>query len=800
MLHTPGRLVLLATFLTIFSFGFGQNKYTLSGYVRDAASGEDLSGAKIIVASLGTGTYSNSYGFYSLTLPEDNYEIVIRYLSYKDDTLRVALTEDKSVNVELQSEDVAVDVVEITDEVKDENVNSLEISTQTMNLREVKRLPAFMGEVDVIRTIQLLPGVSGVGEGITGYTVRGGQSNQNLVLLDNATVYNASHLLGFFSVFNADALRDEYKLYKGGIPPQYGTRLSSVLDLHMKEGNAKQFKASGGLGLIASRLTLEAPIVKDKASFIVSGRRTYADVFLLASSDENIRNTRLYFYDFNAKANWRISDKDRIFASGYFGRDVFKFRNIFGNDWGNATGTLRWNHLFSDKLFNNATFVYSDFFYGFDGQTFTGDPFTFSSGIRDISLKDDLTWFANPKNQIKAGIDVTFHKFNPGVFEPTGDSTFLQELATDPDFATESAIYISNEQTITPRFSMVYGLRYSHFAHIGPGEEYTYDANFENRTDTTEFNTGEVIQVYHGLEPRLSMRYTLDEFSSVKASYMRTRQYLHLASNATASFPWDIWVPSSRHIAPQIADQVAVGYFRNFFENNLETSVEVYYKDMQGQIDFKNGAELILNPTIETEILRGEGRSYGAEFLVRKKTGAITGWVSYTLSKTLREIEGINNGDPYPANTDRRHDVSAVGVWQATKRLSVGTSWVYQTGRAVTYPVGGYRLNCQFVPLYGARNAERMPDFHRLDLSVTIDGKQKETKNNRRRLESSWNFSIYNAYGRRNAFSIDFREQDVEGAENEGHPCDHNQNDTERVAVKLFLFRWVPSITWNFRF
>lgn len=771
---------------------YSQAKHTLSGYVRDANTGEDLSGAQIVVPSAGTGAYANTYGFYSLTLPEGDYDVVVRYISYQEDTLHVSLTQDLTMNFQLQETSVEVKTVEITDVGKSDKVTGLDMSVEKMSLREIRKLPAFMGEVDVIRTVQLLPGVVSVGEGLTGYYVRGGQSNQNLVLLDNATVYNASHLLGFFSVFNADALRDEYKLYKGGIPAQYGTRLSSVLDLHMKEGNDKEWHASGGLGLISSRLTIEAPIVKDRASFIVSGRRTYADIFLLFSKDENVRATKLYFYDFNAKANWRISNKDRLFLSGYFGRDVFKFRSLFSNDWGNATGSLRWNHLFSDKLFNNATLILSDFFYGFQAETFTGDRFEFSSGIRDYAFKDEITWFASPKNQLRFGLDATYHRFNPGVFKPLGE-TFLQPIEATPDHAVESAIYASNEQTLSHRLSFVYGLRWSQFAQVGPGEEYTYGDDFV-KLDTTTYEDGEIIQLYHGLEPRISARYLVGANSSVKASYMRTRQYLHLASNSTASFPWDIWIPSSRHIPPQIADQVAVGYFHNFLDNGLETSVEVFYKDMQNQIDFKNGAELILNPTIETEILRGKGTSYGAEFMVRKTQGLLTGWVSYTLSNATRLIQGINDDQAYPSSSNRRNDVSVVGTYQVTDRLNVGATWVYSSGRPVTYPVGGYYYDGNFVPVYGPRNADKLPDYHRLDVSLTIEGKKKEDVGKKHRLESSWNFSCYNAYGRRNAFSIDFREEEVDDPDHPG------QTIKARKAYKLFLFRWVPSITWNFKF
>jgi hypothetical protein len=775
---------------------WSQVKYTLSGQVRDEETGEDLVGVRVTVGA-SAGAITNEYGFFSITMPEGTYQMVVFYPGYRRDTLSVSLNQNVRQDIKLGLETYGYGPVLIEDKASGENVTSTEMSTQTMSLREIKNLPAFMGEVDVIRMIQLLPGVSGVGEGITGYYVRGGQSNQNLVLLDNTTVYNASHLLGFFSVFNADALRDEYKLYKGGIPAQYGTRLSSVLDLHMREGNDQTFQASGGLGLISSRLTLEGPIAKDKASFIVSGRRTYADLFLRLSGDENIRNTQLYFYDFNAKANWRVTEKDRLFISGYFGRDVFGFRQLFGNDWGNATGSLRWNHLFSDKLFANTTLLASDFIYGFDAKTFTGEDFKFSSGIRDYGLKHDLTWFASPNQEWKFGIDVTMHRFNPGVFTPEAGS-FLLPFEPQPDHAIESAVYASNEHKMGDRLALSYGLRWSQFAQLGPGEEFSYNPDFTEVLDTSSFETGEVIQFYQGLEPRAAARFTIDSYSSLKASYMRTFQYLHLASNSTASFPWDIWVPSSRHIRPQLADQVSAGYFRNFFENQIEGSVELYYKWMGNQIDFKNGAELLLNPTLETEILIGRGWAYGAEVLIRKPMGRLSGWIGYTLSKSMREIEGINEGNPYFSNNDRRHDVSVVASWQATPRLNVGATWVYGTGRPVTFPVGVYQLDSLFVPYYGERNGSRLPDNHRLDLSVTIQGKPKTDADPKRKLESSWNFSLYNAYGRRNAFSIDFRE------EKQQRPVPGQPGVTEEVTVrqayKLYLFRWVPSVTWNFHF
>ncbi len=773
---------------------WGQNKYTLSGYVRDAQTGEDMIGAMVAVPAIGSGALSNEYGFFSLRIPAGEYQVIAQSLGYRTDTIVIKLNENTQQIFKLSPEGVQVEEVRITDQSSDGNVKSLEMSTERLSLKTIKRLPAFMGEVDVIRSIQLLPGVQGVGEGITGYYVRGGQSNQNLILLDESTVYNASHLLGFFSVFNSDALRDEYTLYKGGIPAQFGTRLSSVLDLKMKEGNNKEFHATGGIGLISSRLTLEGPIVQEKASFIVSGRRTYGDLFLRLSPNESINTTRLYFYDLNAKANWRISDKDRLFLSGYFGKDIFKFRNLFSNDWGNGTASLRWNHLFSSRLFSNTTLLLSDFNYGFDANTFSGESFFYSSGIRDYGLREDMTWFATPKLQLKFGGEVVLHRFNPGLFIPQ-ENTFLREVSADPDYALEGAGYIQGEHKISNRFSMGYGLRYSFFNQIGPGEEYGYNTDFSEILDSIFYDRGELIQHYGGLEPRIGARFTLDERSSIKGSFMRTRQYIHLLGNSTASFPWDIWVPSSRHIKPQIADQVAVGYFHNFLDNQLEASIEVYYKDMLNQIDFKNGAELFLNNTLETEILTGEGSSYGAEFLLKKAQGRFTGWLGYTLSRTRRRIDGINQGEWYNANQDRRHDVSLVASFQAFPRWNLAGTWVFASGSPVTFPIGAYIIGDNLAPLYGDRNSSRMPAYHRLDLSATIDAKPQEKKD-KKRFENSWNFSVYNAYGRRNAFSFDFREEKKEVV----LPSGETETVSERKAYKLYLFRWIPSVTWNFKF
>ncbi len=797
-MHKP-VLNLIANFILLFASAeaFSQEKFTFSGYIRDAESGEDIIGATVYIADIKAGTWSNEYGFYSMTIPAGNYKVEFRYLGFETVIQDLNLNKDINLPVELAVESVELEQVVITDKAEDANIKSTEVSTIAIDISTVKKMPALFGEVDVIKAIQMLPGVQGVGEGLSGYYVRGGSSDHNLLLLDEATVFNASHILGFFSVFNADALKSETKLYKGGGPAQYGGRLASVLDLRMKDGNQKHFAATGGIGLIASRLSIEGPIVKDKSSFILSGRRTYADLFLKLSRDEIQRKTQAYFYDFNAKANYKFSDKDRIFLSGYFGKDVFRFQDIFGNDWGNSTATLRWNHLFNDRIFSNTTLIYSDFNYGFEFGFGNNDRFEYRSGIRDFSFKTDFSWFLNPKNQLRFGINSTLHDFNPGRFSPLNDSSFFNEYKIEHDYALESGVYIGNLQKISDRLSMEYGLRWSSFERIGPGDDYVFDSSMENTLDTISYAAGELIQHYDGAEPRLAATFLIDENSSIKAAYTRSRQYLQLASNATASFPWDIWFPGGKYVKPQLADQIALGYFRNFNSNSLETSLEVYYKTMQNQVDFKNGAELLLNPTLETELLFGKGWSYGAELFVLKKLGKFTGLSGYTLSWTRRKIPGINNGEEYPAKNDRRHDLSLVAIMELRKNISISGTFVYSTGNAVTFPRYRAELEGVILPAYSLRNQDRMPDYHRLDLACNIDFRQKEGK----RFAHGINISVYNAYMRRNAFSLEFRKVSELDNKTRAKMTAAELADPDRiVAVKVYLFPIVPSITYNFNF
>jgi hypothetical protein len=656
------------------------------------------------------------------------------------------------------------------------------MSIAKVSVAEIRIQPVLMGEYDVIRAIQLLPGVSAVGEGITGFFVRGGGADQNLILLDEATVYNASHLLGFFSVFNTDALKDDVTLYKGGIPARYGGRLSSVLDLRMKEGNDKEFHAKGGIGLISSRLSLEGPLKKEQGSFLLSGRRTYADLFLGFANDPQIRNNQLFFYDFNAKANYRFSDKDRIYLSGYFGKDKFNFQDRFVNDWGNQTATIRWNHLFSDKLFLNTTLIYSDFDYGFDVDRGNNDNFRYRSSITDLSLKLDFTHFASNKLRLRYGGQLTRHLFAPGRFVPSDSASFYTQVELPDQRSLEAGLYLSAEQHIGERLLLNYGLRYSWFANVGPYKTYSFGEDRITVVDSVVRDAWEIFNSYQGWEPRLSARFLVGKNSSIKASYNRTYQYLHLATNSTAAFPWDIWVPSSERVRPERADQVAIGWFQNLVENSYEVSAELYYKTLENQFDFRDGAILLLNEDLESEFRFGEGEAYGLETMVQKKKGKLTGQFSYTLSRATRTIDGVNEGQRYSANSDRRHDISATASLRLGDRGVLSANFIYYTGAPITLPAGQYNIEGQTVSYISERNGYRLPDYHRLDLSYTIEAKKKEHK----RWNSSWNFSLYNAYGRKNAFAILAGSQTNPGLESE--------------LVKVYLFRWVPSVTYNFEF
>ena len=766
--------ILLALYIMMSVSLLGQDKYSISGHVTDAATGEEQIGATIYIVELKSGTVTNNYGFYSLTLPKGEYHIRFSYVGYNTVEKTINLTGNRELSVELKTLETSLDEVVIKGDADDANVRSSSMGVVKMNVKEITKIPVLFGEQDVLKTLTLMPGISSGGEGKGGFFVRGGNTDQNLILLDEAPVYNASHLFGFFSVFNSDALKD-VQLYKEGIPAEYGGRLSSVVDVYMNDGNSKNYSVSGGLGLISSRLTLEGPIVKNKGSFIVSGRRTYADLFLRLTK-KDFKNNQLYFYDFNAKANYRIGKKDRVFLSGYFGRDKLGTSN-FGFSWGNATGTLRWNHIFSRKLFSNTSVIYSsyDYLIKIEQQNL---KISLESGINDWNVKQDFTWFANTENTLKFGFNLIHHTFMPGERLAEGTSS-IPDIILERKRGFESALYVSNDQKIGTRIKLNYGFRLSMYNAVGPGSVYVYNSDGDI-VDETTYSDGEIIKTYVEPEPRVSLSYMLDETSSIKVSYQRMAQNVHLLSTSTSDSPTDVWVPSSTIIKPENSHQVSAGYFRNFKNNTFETYLEVYYKTMDRQIDFKDGANIFLNPHIEADLAFGRGRSYGMEVFAKKRLGKFTGWVGYTLSKTERQFDEINHGNWYSARQDRTHDVSIVAMYQLNQRISFSASWIYYTGDAVTMPSGSYVVDGSIIPLYTERNGYRMPDYHRLDVGMTFVN--KPTK----KLKSSWNFSVYNVYARENAYSISFQENpDKPGT---------------MQAVKLYLFSVVPSITWNFKF
>jgi hypothetical protein len=755
------------------------NKYTISGYIKDKENGETLIGANIYQADTKTGATTNIYGFYSITLPEGNYKIAYSYIGYQEYMAEVKLNSDITLDVELGALANVISEVVISDKKSNDNVVSNDISLFRLDSKAISQISVFMGESDLIKAVQLMPGVSIASEGSSAFIVRGGSADQNLILLDEATVYNPSHLMGFFSVFNSDAVKD-VKLYKGDIPAANGGRLSSLLDVRMKDGNKKNFDASGGIGLISSRLTVEGPIVKDKASFIVSGRRTYADLFfpLFQKKDSLLSQSTLYFYDLNAKINWDISAKDRIFISSYFGKDVFRFTGQDIN-WGNNTETFRWNHIYNPKLFSNLTLLYSD--YSYELASTSGTPkFVWTSNLRDYSVKYDFTIYPNSKNTLKYGVAGTFHQFKPGSFVVTmEDTTFNFNLKESQ--ALEYAGYISNEQRIGGNLTVNYGIRYSFFSSIGEATLNRYDTAY-NFVDTVHYGKNEIYNTYSGFEPRFSLTYVLNEKSSFKAAYNRTMQYVQLASNSSGGNPLDIWFPASPNVKPQSGHQGNIGYFRNFEKPGLETSVELFYKKMYNQVDFKDYANLLLNDRMEGELRFGDAQAYGAEFLVRRNSGKLTGWISYTLSRSERKIEGINNNQTYLSNFDRTHNLSVVTTYNISPRLSVSANWVYVSGVPATLPIGRYYFGNVLIPVYSDRNEARLPAYHRLDLSITLKNKNKKE----RRFNSEWNFSVYNVYNRKNPYSYYFE----------------TQKDNPQVikSYKMSLLPIVPSITYNFNF
>lgn len=765
-------------FFLLLSFSVQAN-FTISGSIKDSQSGESLIGVNVYVSNLKKGVVSNESGFYSLSLEKGTYEIVFSYLGYTTQTKKIVLTENQKLNIQLNLSQTVLKDVEVKGRRPDANVTDLSMSVQKIPMLTIRKMPALMGEVDVIKSIQLLPGVQAAAEGSSGFSVRGGGVDQNLILLDESTVYNASHLMGFFSVFNSDAIEGA-TLYKGDIPAIYGGRLSSVLDVSMREGDNKKYMGSGGIGLISSRLALEGPIVKDKSSFIVSGRRTYADMFLPLSSNEDIKDNTLYFYDLNGKFNYKINENNRIFASAYWGRDKFGTK-IAGMDFGNGTANIRWNHLFSKTFFSNISLVASQYTYNLD-MTMGDIGFEWKAGLQDYAVKMDFIKLINKNNTFRFGFASNYHAFHPGEINNTGKVSLITDTVMDQRQALEHAFYLSNEQKLGSKLSVKYGLRASAFQNMGEEKVYSYDNDF-NKLDSTLYSSGKIYNTYYGLEPRLGLVWLLPYKSSLKASYSRTVQYIQLGSNSTGGLPFELWFPANANIKPQSSNQYAVGLFKNLFDNKIETSIEGYYKTIDNLVDFKDNASLIGNAYIETEICKGTGRSYGIEMLVRKNEGNFTGWLSYTYSRSLRTVQGISLDKEYSSPFDRPHNFVAVLSYDVSPRVNFSANWVYNTGQPVTYPSGKFMYGNTLIALYsGERNTYRYPDYHRLDFSVTLKGKQ----NTHLPWRSEWNFSVYNAYARKNTWAVVF----VQDAE---HP---NTIKTQKV----YLFSLIPSVTYNFYF
>lgn len=780
------RFYLLLFFIFKSLFVFSQ-EYTLSGYIRDADNGEELIGATVYIPELKKGVISNSYGFYSLTLPAGNYEVQYGYITYKSKTHNIDLNKNISFNVDLSPSVVQMEEVIIRDRPEDSNIKDINMSRNQLNIQQVKKLPALFGEPDIIKTIQLLPGVISAGEGTSSFFVRGGSADQNLILIDEAPVYDPSHLFGLFSVFNSDIIKDS-ELYKGGIPARFGGRLSSILDVRTKDGNNKKFSGVVGIGTLAARAMVEGPIQREKSSFIISARRSYVDVFLKVANEENL----VHFYDINAKVNWRHNNNNRFFVAFYGGRDVFKFEDIFGFNWGNTTATFRWNHLFSDKLFSNTSLIASKFDYGLNFEDAVSG-FEWISNIQELNFKEDLNYFINPQNELEFGYHVTYRKFNPGEVVPVDNSGIISERRIDPLFALDHALYAGNQQKINNQLSVEYGLRVAIFQNIGEGEVILYENPQDNvkptRTGVLEFNEFENIKTYVNIEPRISARYLLNHKSSVKMSYNRMVQNTHLISSGTVPVPFNTWHPSSYYLKPQVADQITAGYFRNFKNNELEFSTEVYYKDINNVTDFADNAQLFFNEDLSTEFRQGKAWAYGLELMLQKKEGKLSGFTSYTLSGAWRKIPGVNHGKEFYANYDRRHSFNLVSTYDHSERWTFGMSFTYGGGRPITIPAGWYNYGNYNVNFITERNGYRLPDFHRVDLSATLT----PLKNKDRKIKGEWVFSIYNVYSRKNPFTIYTRiEPSEEGSVKE--------NQYQKEARLIYLFPILPSVTYNLKF
>lgn len=785
---------LLIFWMIFFSLiGFSQEKVTLSGKVIDSNNNETLIGVLVEIPVLKFSTFTNEYGFFSLTVPPGSYTIQARTIGYETKNIQISIQENSKITIEIAANAKELAAVVVTKNPSRINIHKPEMSVNKIAISTLKKMPAILGEIDILKSITTLPGVTNAGEGQSGFNVRGGAADQNLILLDEATVYNSSHLFGFFSVFNADAIKD-LKLYKGGIPARFGGRVASVLDIYQKEGNSKTYNLSGGIGLISSRLMAEGPLVKDKGSFLVAGRSSYAHLFLKLTNNKN----SAYFYDLNTKLSYKLNDNNKLYLSGYFGRDVFSLNNSFVNTYGNTVFNLRWNHLFSDKLFSNASMIYSDYYYGLT-LDFVG--FDWDSGIKNYNFKYDLKHYLTDRIKLFYGANAIYYDFNPGKIVPSNTSSGINPNQLDKKYAFEPAVYFDVEQQLTDKLSINYGLRYSLFYRLGQQEINTYANNqavifnteqqiYEKAipTGSVYYGSNETIAKFNNLEPRLAIAYVLDENQSLKMSYNRMTQYLHLISNTQSPTPLDIWAPSDHFIKPQVLDQMALGYFAEFNDGKYSLEIESFYKKIKNRLDYIDGADLIANNAIEQVVLNGNARAYGLEILVRKNEGKFNGWLSYTLSRSEQQTpgrnlleSGINNGAWYKTGWDKLHNLSLTSMYKWNEKWSFSSIFTLQSGQPVTYPNGQYQYQGITIPTYGLRNENRLPTYHRLDLSATLN----PNKNKDRNWQGEWVFGIYNVYSRKNAASISFRQ---------------NQDSGNNEAVRLSIFGVVPSVTYNFKF
>lgn len=787
------KITLLAILIIGFSFSaFCQEKFTLSGSVSDSRNNETLIGATVTIESQKVIVITNEYGFYSITLPKGEYTLSVSYVGFQNFSEKISLTQNTKKAITLQAIGEELQEVIITEKTTT-NTRKAEMSVSKLSISTIKKMPVVLGEVDVLKSILLLPGVTNAGEGASGFNVRGGGADQNLILLDEATIFNSSHVFGFFSVFNPDAIKD-LKLYKGGIPSRYGGRASSVLDIYQKDGNSKQFQMNGGIGLISSRILAEGPLVKDKGSFLIGGRSSYAHLFLKLANNPN----SAYFYDLNTKLNYKINNQNTLFLSGYFGRDVFNLGGSFTNIYGNSTLNLRWNHLFSEKLFSNLSLIYSDYYYGLQ-LDFIG--FKYDSGIRNYNLKYDFKNYISNTIKLNYGINSIFYDFNPGTINPTTLESGINFKQLEKKYAFEPAIYLEAEHQISEKINLLYGMRYSLFYRLGAGTENLYENNqavtFNSELKiyekgipigTKKYGSNEIMASFDTFEPRFAASYSITDNKSVKISYNRMAQYLQLISNTSSPTPLDIWTPSDSFIKPQIADQIAIGYFQNSSNNDYSIEIESFYKKIKNRIDYIDGADLISNEALEQIILNGKMRSYGLELLLRKNTGKFNGWIAYTLSRSEQKTPGrtpeelgINNGNWYKTAYDKTHNIAITSNYTLTEKWNFGANFVLQTGQPATFPNGQYEYQGITIPSYGLRNEANLPTYHHLDISATYVPKPKKKTGWRK----EWVFSIYNLYNRKNAASITFRQ---------------NQNTAGNEAVRFSIFGIVPAISYNFKF